>query len=291
MRVQAFVDLLSESCLAFSVDPFTRNDQKASADILKVVRRGDLVVRDPGYSCLSVFGRLTEAGVNLLSRLRNGTGIFDADGEPIDLLSRLERHGRMDAPVLLGAAKIPVRLIAVKVPEAVAAERRRKARANRDRRLNHSPRYMRLLGWQILVTTVPPEKLGPDEAVKVYSLRWRIETLFKAWKSHFAFGAVPKRASAEFVGVLILAALLYVAFFQCVFLNLQEKNSRSQPAVSPLKLASLIQNLTAYEFRLILDQLSEADFIRHTLYHCRYDKRRRPNHFQIISDLSLISLG
>ena len=33
MRVQAFFDLISESCLGFSIGPFTRNDQKASSDI------------------------------------------------------------------------------------------------------------------------------------------------------------------------------------------------------------------------------------------------------------------
>ena len=291
VRVQAFFDLLSESCLAFSVSAFTRNDQKASADILELARRGDLVVRDLGYSSIAVFKRLKDVGADLLNRLRCDTNVYDADGGRIDLLEQLERHGTIDRTVLIGEAKLPLRLIAIPLPEAVAAERRRKAKANRDRRLKHSKKRMRLLGWQILITTVPTERLGAEDAAKIYGLRWRIETLFKAWKSHFDFGSVPARASSDFVAVLVLASLLYIALFQCVFQRLRQENPGAGPPVSHLKLASLMQNLLALELRMVLGQLSETELLHHTLYHCRYDKRKRPNHFQIMGDLSGLSLG
>ncbi|TVP82643.1 MAG: IS4 family transposase [Puniceicoccaceae bacterium] len=288
MRIQAFFDLLSESCLGFSTSPFIRNDQKASADILDLAQAGDLVVRDLGYSSLAVFHRLKQAGVHLLSRLKHGTCIFDQDGNQLNLLKRLQRAGSLDTLVYIGSeARLPIRLIAVPVPEAVAAERRRKARLNRDRRLNASEEKMRLLGWQILITTVPPSRLSSDQIVKLYALRWRIETLFKAWKSHFHFGAVPTHASVTFVYALVLGGLLYVAVFQCLFQTLRHRHTDDQSHLSPLKLASILQNLAAIELKAIIDDIPTDNLWELTSYHCRYDKRKRPNHFQIVEDLSL----
>lgn len=288
MRIQAFFDLLSETCLAFSTSPFTRNDQKASADVLDIARPGDLVVRDLGYSSLAVFQRLKEAGVHFLSRLRYGTLVFDENGAPVDLLALLQRKGNLDMQAYVGAkVRVRVRLVAVRVPEKVAAERRRKARLNRDRRSNPSQEHMRLLSWTILVTTVPAERLAPCLLIKTYALRWRIETLFKAWKSHFRFGSVPPYASSTFVCALILAGLIHVAVFQCVFQALHFRRTSEPPPLSPLKLASITQNLAAIEIRTMIDATDEETLLHMTLYHCRYDRRKRLNYYQALEDLSL----
>lgn len=288
MRVQAFFDLLSESCLGFSISAFTRNDQKASADVLDIARAGDLVIRDLGYSSLSVFRQLKDAGVHFISRLKHGTLIFDENADGIDLLARLQREGSLDIQVRVGAAaKLPLRLIALPVPEAVAAERRRKARLNRDRRLNASDERMRLLGWKILITTVPSSQLSSKALIKLYSLRWRIETLFKAWKSHFRFGTIPPYATDTFVCAIVLAGLLYVAVFQCLFQVLQRADNSKHPHISPLKLASILQNLAAIELQAIIDDIHPEVFVQLTLYHCRYDRRQRNNYYQILADLSL----
>ncbi len=288
MRVQAFFDLLSESCLWFSIAPFTRNDQRASADILEVARPGDLVVRDLGYSSLQVFEHMQAAGIDFLSRLKYGTLLFDKNGEPLDLLHELQKSGRLDVPVHIGAkTRVPVRVVAVPVPETVAAERRRKARNNRDRRTNPSKDRMRLLGWTILITTVQAELLAADLLVRAYGLRWRIETLFKAWKSHFRLGRIPACASAAFVCALILAGLLYVAVFQCLFQTLQRKEHSTQLPLSPLKLASLVQNLAAIELNSCLENLPDGSLMAITLYHCKYDRRQRINYYQQLANFAL----
>ena len=89
---RAFFDLLSERCLGFSIGPFTRNDQKASGDILRVARPGDLVLRDLGYSSLRIFAGMREAGIDFISRLKYGTHLFDKTGAPFDLLRSEERR-------------------------------------------------------------------------------------------------------------------------------------------------------------------------------------------------------
>ena len=58
--------------------------------------------------------------------------------------------------VLIGASqKLPVRLVAQMLPQEIAAERRRKAKANRDRRCKPSKASLTLLGWEIFITNVP----------------------------------------------------------------------------------------------------------------------------------------
>ena len=54
--------------------------------------------------------------------------------------------------------KMKIRLVVVSLPPDQAAERRRKARQNKDKRLNHSKEYYELLGYSIftLIYLNPP---------------------------------------------------------------------------------------------------------------------------------------
>ncbi|MCC5789304.1 MAG: IS4 family transposase [Opitutales bacterium] len=288
MRIQAFFDLLSESCLGFSISPFTRNDQLASGDVLKLARPGDLIIRDLGYSSLSLFLRLIKEGVHFLSRLKYGTCVFDHNGHPVDLLALLQRQRHLDMQAYVGKeTRLPVRLIAVPVPEVVAAQRRRKARSNRDRRTNPSKKHMRLLGWTILITSVAQEQIELCALVKTYGLRWRIETLFKTWKSHFRFGSVPAYACSTFVCSLILAGLIYVAMFQTLFQDLRCRDKGKQPHLSPMKLASIIHNCAFIELQTIITSIDSQKFWYTMIYHCRYDQRKRTNYYQVLENLAL----
>ena len=68
----------------------------------------------------------------------------------------------------------------------MANHRRRKLRHNRDQSLNPGKEHLYLLGWNIFLTNVPSHVWPAEQLPVIYRLRWRIETLFKAWKSHLA---------------------------------------------------------------------------------------------------------
>jgi len=97
----------------------------------------------------------------------------------------------------------------------VANQRRRKAKTNRDKRLNPSKDRLQLLGWDIYVTSVQNSIWSLTDVQQVYRLRWRIEIIFKSWKTHFN---LPRTAtgSAIQVEVLILAKLLAI----CLLYNM-----------------------------------------------------------------------
>jgi hypothetical protein len=186
--------------------------------VLTVAQAGDLVLRDLGYFVLGVFKKMLDKGIHFLSRLRLDVSIYDpVTLKDIDLLKELRAHGRFDRQVLIGAKqRVALRLVAVPLPEQVANARRRKAKNNRDRRCNISKRHLELLGWELFVTSVPDTVWSSQTVAQIYPIRWRIEIIFKSWKSHFNLTNIPT-GSAHQLEALIWAQLLAICLFQPMF--------------------------------------------------------------------------
>jgi len=183
IQLQGVFDLVKLSLAQFSFSAFTRNDQAAAGDILAIARRGDLVLRDMGYFSIQIFARLIAAGVHFLSRLHASVRLYDpATGQPLNLARLLKKGERLDRRVRIGEERLLVRLVALPVPQAVADRRRHLSR--RDCRANPSRDRLFLMNWSLFVTTVGGEIWSPLHVAAVYRLRWTIEIIFKAWKSH-----------------------------------------------------------------------------------------------------------
>jgi len=94
LRIQSLYDLRGQRFVAFQLSSFRRNDQAAAADVLPVLRAGDLVLRDLGYFVLAALRQITQAGALFLSRLRLDTFVYDPrTGAALDLLGLLRRTG------------------------------------------------------------------------------------------------------------------------------------------------------------------------------------------------------
>jgi len=284
LKIQAFYDVLSQSCLHFEVGSFSTNDQAASASILQWVRKGDLILRDLGYAVIKVFKEFQQKGIYFLSRWLPNTALFDPKtGQSLDLLATLRALGQWDGPVWLGKEdRLPVRLVALPVPESVAAERRRKLNANRDRRHRPSAQRLALLGWDIYITNVPTLLWPPATLPAVYQLRWRIEILFKAWKSHFRLDTLSV-GSAEQVQVLVYGRLIWICLFQATFLNPEAPTA----VLSVIKLASWSQNFLMVWLATVFRLAPINNPWEIIAYHCRYERRRKRRNFH----QKLYSLG
>jgi hypothetical protein len=283
LKIQATLDLLKNQFLAFQVTPFVVNDQKASGAILQTLQGGDLIVRDLGYHVLEVLKQIDQKGAYFLSRFRYGISLLcPQSGLKLQLLEKLKQSGPLwQTQVLLGLEQLPARLIAVRLPEAVANDRRRKARANRDRRLNHNREYFQLLGWNIFITNVPESMLSATSLVELYALRWRIEIVFKAWKSHFRLGQLTE-VSAEQLAVVILAKLIWICWFSVHWTVLVSQGLK----VSLLKLAQWWSKF-AMALCLSPQKISSGLRLDYLTYYCQYDKRKdRPNFLEKCARLS-----
>ncbi len=163
-KIQAVFELRSQRWLHFQLGALTDNDQKASSLILSLLQPGDLVIRDLGYAVFKVWRQIIQAGAYFLSRCRSDFVFFvPKTQKPVELLALVQNHYQLSAQLLLGAQeRLPVRLVALRLPPALAAQRRRRARVNakKDRSLKLTKRYLKLLGWTILLTNVTAEQLS-----------------------------------------------------------------------------------------------------------------------------------
>ncbi len=278
LKIQTVIDLLAERFCHFELTAFTKNDQKASPLILQILQAGDLVIRDLGYFVLSAITAIQGAGAYFLSRLKYGVALYEVDGKtPFDLLAAVKKSGRLDIDVCVGAKeKLRARLVAIPLPEEVAAERRRKAKANRDRRLKPSKEHLALLGWEIFITNVARDVFTTEQIADIYDLRWRIEIVFKSWKSHFSLANVPQ-ASATRVKSYVYAMLIFIAMFQTyVYARLYQAHSqKNSQQLSLLKLARFFkeQIWAVILFFQTPEELTPQKLLEQIFYHCVYDTR------------------
>lgn len=284
LKIQCIYDVLAERFVQWYLTSFRVNDQQAAADILTVVQRDDLVIRDLGYFSLEALHQMAERGVFFLSRLWQGVGLWTATGQqPLDLPGILQHDGWLDREVRLGGtARSPVRLVAVPVPAAVANQRRRKARQDRDRRHPPSAKRLLLLGWDIFITNVPSAVWSARTVCQVYGVRWRIEIVFKTAKSHFHLEAVPRASAAE-VELLIWARLLLITLLQgwlgaC-------PSADHDPPLSLLKVAEFFDLFCPVLLLAPLGAELPQRWYCQMRYHCRYEKRKRMNFAQKLATL------
>lgn len=191
-RIQLRLELLSESYEGVFVGSYRENDQSFANRIVDILTAGCLVIRDKGYFVLAAFRAIMEKKAFFLSRLRFGTTVFDAQtGERMDILKELKALKKtggqvLDKEILLGSKeKLAVRLIAIEAPEQIKRIRQHKARTDRSAKAAHSKEYIQLLGWTIFITNVGKETWGYRDIIRAYRYRWRIEIVFKCWKSKF----------------------------------------------------------------------------------------------------------
>lgn len=281
LRIQTVYDLLSESFPYFDLSGFRRVDQAAAGDILAVAKPGDLVLRDLGYFSIPVLKRMLDLGIHFLSRLPYKVSILDpATLKPIDLLKKLKREGRVDQKVLIGAKhRLCVRLVALPLPEQVASERRRKAKNSRDAQLNPSKHHLELLGWSIFITSVPDSTWASDTVQSVYRLRWRIEIIFKSWKSHFNLTKTCTGSAYE-LETLIWAKLFSICLFQNLFGKLDLYYSKYQDAhASILKTAQLFTCLLTSLLATICPVQISIEVIER---HLRMEKKKKHQYLDTI---------
>jgi hypothetical protein len=287
-KVQAVLDIKHRSYVHFALTPYTRNDQTAAADVLGLVQPGDLIIRDLGYFVLKILKRIADTGAFFISRSRYGCSFYDLDGASIDLPRVLKKEGRVDCWVRIGSPeKLRARLVAIPLPVDVAEKRRRVLRQNRDRRLNPGKEHLFLLGWAIFITNVPEEVWSATQIAEIYGLRWRIEIIFKAWKSHFGIAAYSYSASRYQIESLIYARLISILLFQTIVYTplLTRIDRRFGRKLSLLKFSAFV---THYHWLIpLIAQSAHKRLLDDILVRfCTYDKRKRLNYETLMENAS-----
>ena len=272
-RIQSILDIKAMRFIDFSLGAFTQNDQGASKEILPLIKKGDLVIRDLGYFSLSVFEKLIAAQAHILSRLRYGVTISDAKGNIVLLKELLKQKHGVDRWVYIGSEKrVWVRLVMIPVPQQQTAAKIRKAKQDRDARLNHCQEYYRWLKFNVYITTVDKQIWTSKQVYAAYKVRWQIEIIFKSWKSGFNLQHILHEGctNEHRVRVTIFLMLLFICLFmQKIYIRYKRVIEKTtDKKISLLKLSLYISN-NLKEIIAIPDKLLK-ELIG---LHCCYDKR------------------
>lgn len=235
-RIQSAYDLLAGKFILYSIDAYTRNDQTASLDFTP--EPGDLLLEDRGYFKKEVMECVREHQAHCIFRYMPPMGFYNPHtADKIPLLSLLEQTGSLDMEVSIKTNKgqfLPVRLIALPVNEETANVRRMRARRQaKGHRL--SSQTLHLMNWTIFITTLSSEDISPDQVATLYGIRWRIENIFKTWKSNFCFDHIHNVSKAQFRMLIVARLTMIVLLFQQIFLPLASAISARKHELSLMK--------------------------------------------------------
>ena len=217
-KVQAVWDYKNSVFGHLALTPWTVPDNKYIDQVVALAQAGVLFLFDLGYFKLRAFARIAEQGAYFLSRLNHQTHLFAAEANQLLDLPRVLRSvpgSSYERAVWLGATeRLAARLIAYRLPPAVVNARRRAARqAAKKKGYTPSKAHLELLAWNLFVTNVPATIWATDTIGAVYPLRWQIELIFKAWKSHLHLAALPTTTETPTLCYLYGRMLLVVITF------------------------------------------------------------------------------
>jgi hypothetical protein len=285
LKIQWVCDLKSSSALQVALSGFTRNDQAAAPDILEVAQQGDLVIRDLGYLTSQILAQFVQRLIFFLTRYKHGINLYDPrTGKPLSLEGLLNTQGRLDRHVLLGPERAPMRLVALPVPDEVANLRRHRAKSSAQRRHRSPPSrlHLFLMGWNIFLTNVPASIWSPKTLVAVYRLRWRIEIIFKTWKSHLGLRRLNCR-TAVLVQLSVMTKLLFCVLV-CQICDVLELNCAADEHVSLLRLGHILGQCACWFSATVLG-ISVAQWLKFYLtHHSLYERRDdRKNYYELLS--------
>lgn len=279
-RIQGTYDLMAEKFIAFSIDTYSKNDLLAAPEL--VLEESDLVLRDRGYLTLDEMARHVKKGAEFIYRYKYKTKLFDPlTKKPIDITAELEKNSNLDMIVELNdKERTLVRLVTAQVSEETANKRRMKAK--KENKSTPSKGYLIQQNWTIFLTTISKEDADFVSILNIYSLRWRIEIIFKSWKSNMEFSKIHNVSNIQLHIILLARFIMAIIFTQYLF-----KQCRGIVKKHLNKYLSLLK-VTNY-FAKHLEKISDINnelknykdsigkTIRNLSKYCSYETRNRIN--------------
>jgi len=254
LRLQSVYNFTTQTWVDFKLGGFTNNDQSEAMMITKTAQKWDLILRDLGYCTLKSLAYLTKNQF-IVTPWDKKSNVYDPiTKEHLPLLELFKGKQEIDQDILLGKKQ------------------------KQTSSSNHSEEYYELLGWDIFLTNVDQATLSPKQIGKLYGLRWYIEILFKAWKSHANFTTMLGKKQMCYHRTIISIYLLLIRFVYCsldIYHYIQQKvKEQTDSFISIMKFHDVCKSLSTVI--LSISSLSDLDYlIPHFAKHATYEKRNK----------------
>jgi len=172
--------------------PGNRSDQGLAPQLPALVKPGELLINDKGFSAHKGLKQIDQQGAFFLLPYHRASQVWltQAQGPPLPLdVAGTLRHTQenvVEWNVYLGdpAGELLVRMVAYRLGEESANRHRAALRRSLEKK-NRQPTAaaLELAGWLILITNAPADKLPTSAMSYLYRIRWQIELVFKQCKS------------------------------------------------------------------------------------------------------------
>lgn len=187
LKISVCWDIQQGGLEAVQLQAGREHDQKAAMQHASLPA-GALRLADLGYFSLDVLHRLDQENSYWVSRYKGKTGLFTAEGIPLDLVAHLKTQTaeQVSCQVQLGQEhRLACRLVAQRLPLAAQQQRSQQLRQwqSKHQALASEERWF-LTAWNVYLTNAPLDILSDEEVLSMAHVRWQIELLFKLWKSH-----------------------------------------------------------------------------------------------------------
>lgn len=279
-RIQCVYDLVTESFIYFTIDPYTKNDIKSAPELS--IEKDDLVIRDRGYLSISEVERHLKSEADCIYRYQSNMILLDSQTkERINLLAELQSKKQLDLQVILNnEIGTKVRIVAVPVSEEMANRRRMKAKKESHKEPGKD--CLALMSWSIFITTIPKQDATYDFLLKVYSLRWRIEIIFKSWKSNMEFSKIHNVSKKQLSLIFYARFIMIIIYIQYIFSPASAIIKKQLK--KGLSMIKVVRYLVKNTSKIILIVKAIENYKDKLCYHlkalaryCSYDKRTRTN--------------
>ena len=212
-KVDLAFDLLGGELIRNELHLGIEQDKTIGADLLDELKPKDLALRDMGYFGVDNFQFIEELNAFWLSRLPLSADVVTARGVALEKVLESHRGNTIDIAVKLTAKEHPARLVAIRASQQETEKRRREHRAD-ARKKGRSATKKALIrdGWHLMVSNVAKTMQSAVELAAIYSQRWLIEIVFRAWKQAGNLSkALNRESSPQHLKGLVLAGMIALA--------------------------------------------------------------------------------
>lgn len=234
ISIQFEYDMIQGKIMHLELTSANRNDQQDAKETLHDIEKGDLLIRDLGYTSKEYIKHVTEKEAYYLNRLNPRLTVYDRKGEAIDYAKILKKINRYDLTHMeieiflwVGDKWIPSRLIISKVNEATYKKRLDKVQKENLRRGHNLSKAYKISAWlNLLMTNIPQQWLATKDIQATYGLRWQIELIFKVWKSQTNINKLKMIKIQRFQCELLARLLWILLHWQLLRLIQSDLNSK-----------------------------------------------------------------
>jgi hypothetical protein len=279
-RVQCVYDLVTESFVYFTLDSYTKNDIKSAPELS--IKKDDLIIRDRGYLTIKEVERHVALEADCIYRHQSNMIFLDSQtNKRINLLAELQLKKQLDfQAVLNNESRTKIRVVALPVSDEIANKRRMKAK--KESHTVPGKDCLALMSWSIFITTISKQDADYNFLFRVYKLRWRIEIIFKSWKSNMEFSKIHNVSQTQLLLILYARFIMIIIFIQYIFSPARMITKKHlKKGLSMIKVVRYLIKNTSKIIQIVTAIENYSDKLCYHLNalarYCSYDKRIRTN--------------